>query len=82
MARYLQGLRKNFIDMNENLKWNLLKEKVQQASEVKPGNNGDGMKTAYRSVLKLMDMIEDGDFLDNVIFDNGMFKKVINILSL
>lgn len=78
----MQGLRKNFIDMNENLKWNLLKEKVQQASEVKPGNNGDGMKTAYRSVLKLMDMIEDGDFLDNVIFDNGMFKKVINILSL
>lgn len=45
MARYLQGLRKNFIDMNENLKWNLLKEKVQQASEMKPGNNGHGMKT-------------------------------------
>ena len=31
--------------MNENLKWNALKEKVQQASEMKPGNNGRGMKT-------------------------------------
>ena len=82
MARYLHGLRKNFINMNENLKWNLLKEKVQQAAEMKPGDNVHGIKTAYRSVLKLMDMIEDGDFLDNVIFDNGMFKKVINILSL
>ena len=82
MARYLQGLRKNFIDMNENLKWNLLKEKVQQASEMKPGDKLHGIKTADRSVLKLMDMIEDGAVLDNVIFDNGMFKKVINILSL
>ena len=82
LARYLQGLRKTFIDMNDNLKWNLLKEKVQQASEMKPGDNVHGIKTAYRSVLKLMDMIEDGDFLDNVIFGNGMFKKVINILSL
>ena len=45
MARYLQGLRKNFIDMNDNLKWNLLKEKVQQAYGRKPGNNGHGMKT-------------------------------------
>ena len=49
---------------------------------MKPGVNVHGIKTAYCSVLKLMDMIEDGDFLDNVIFDNGMFKKVINILSL
>ena len=31
--------------MNENLKWNLLKEKVKQASEMKPGNNGREMKT-------------------------------------
>ena len=31
--------------MNENLKWNALKEKVQQASEMKPENNGHGMKT-------------------------------------
>ena len=31
--------------MNENLKWNLFKEKVKQASEMKPGNNGHGMKT-------------------------------------
>ena len=31
--------------MNENLKRNLLKEKVKQASEMKHGNNGHGMKT-------------------------------------
>ena len=31
--------------MNDNLKWNALKEKVQQASEMKHGNNGHGMKT-------------------------------------
>ena len=66
--------------MNENLKWNLLKEKVKQAFEMKHGNNEHGIKTAYRSVLKLMDMIEDGDFLDDAIFDNGI--KTVNILSL
>lgn len=65
--------------MNENLKWNLLKEKVQQAAEMKPGDNVLGIKTAYRSVLKLMDMIEDGDFLDNAMFDNGM--KTVNIFE-
>lgn len=31
--------------MNENLKWNLLKEKVQQASEMKHGDNVHGIKT-------------------------------------
>lgn len=36
--------------MNDNLKWNLLKEKTQQASEMKPGEfvsceYGNGMKT-------------------------------------
>ena len=31
--------------MNDNLKWNLLKEKVKQAFEMKHGNNGCGMKT-------------------------------------
>ena len=31
--------------MNENLKWNLLKEKVQQAYGRKPENNEHGMKT-------------------------------------
>lgn len=66
----------------ENLKWNLLREKVKQASEMKPGDNGHGMKTAYRNVLKLMDMIEDGDVLDDVVFDNGVFKKTVNILGL
>ena len=65
--------------MNENLKWNILKEKVQQASEMKPGDNVHGIKTAYRSVLKLMDMIEDGDFLDDAMFDNGM--KTVNIFE-
>ena len=82
MARYLKGLRKKFINMNDNSKWNLLKEKVQQASEMKSGDNGHGMKTAYRSVLKLMEMLEDGDLLDDIVFDNGMFKKTVNILGL
>ena len=68
--------------MNDNSKWNLLKEKVKQASEMKSGDNGHGMKTAYRSVLKLMDMLEDGDLLDDIVFDNGMFKKTVNILDL
>ena len=31
--------------MNENLKWNLLKEKVKQAFEMKHGNNVLGIKT-------------------------------------
>lgn len=31
--------------MNENLKWNLLKEKVKQASEMKHGDNVLGIKT-------------------------------------
>ena len=31
--------------MNENLKWNFLKEKVKQASEMKSVDNGHGMKT-------------------------------------
>ena len=31
--------------MNENLKWNLLKEKVKQASEMKPVDNVLGIKT-------------------------------------
>lgn len=66
-------------------KWNLLKEKVKQASEMKPCefvSCGHGMKTAYRSVLKLMDMLENGDLLDDIVVDNGMFKKTINILEI
>lgn len=31
--------------MNENLKWNVLKEKAQQASEMKPSDNVYGIKT-------------------------------------
>ena len=31
--------------MNENQKWNLLKEKVKQAFEMKHGNNVLGIKT-------------------------------------
>lgn len=30
--------------MNDNLKWNLLKEKVQQAYGMKSVDNGHGMK--------------------------------------
>ena len=68
--------------MNENLKWNLLREKVKEASEMPALENGRGMKIAYRSILKLMDMLEDGDELDDVVFDYGVFKKNVNILSL
>lgn len=68
--------------MNENLKWNLLHEKVRKAAEMPALENGRGMKIAYRSILKLMDMLEDGDELEDIVFDNGLFKKTVNILSL
>ena len=66
-------------------KWNILKEKVKQDSEMKPCEfvtSGYGIRTAYRSVLKLMDMLENGDLLDDIVVDNGMFKKTINILEI
>ena len=44
--------------------------------------NGRGMKIAYRSILKLMDMLEEGDELEDIVFDNGLFKRTVNILSL
>ena len=80
------SVQENFCIMDKieqmNLKWNLLREKVKKASEMPVYENGRGMKIAYQSVLKLMDMLDDGDELEDIVFDNGLFKRSVNILSL
>ena len=61
--------------------WNTLKGYVKEASEMPAGDTGSGMKKAYLMVLKLMDMIEEGED-EGVVCRYGVFKKEQNILSI
>ena len=63
--------------------WETLKSFIQEASNMKVGDSGSGVKNAYLSVLKLMNMIENEE-TDGVHWEpNGCkFVKNVSILSI
>jgi len=62
--------------------WKNLKTFVETGAKMNPHECGSGMKKAYINVLKLMNLIESGQDIDDIIFDNGNFYKKQNILEL
>lgn len=53
--------------------WNKLKGFVETGAKMNPHDCGHGIKKAYRNILQLMTLMEEGKDVSNVVFDNGDF---------
>ena len=69
------------MEENYKQKWETLKDLVNKACGMNPGDTGHGMKRAYCTVSKLMTLIEKGE-AEGIVCTNGTFIKPVNILEI